>query len=84
MSRITFTVGPPGAGKTRWAHEEVARRGLREVQRVNADDFLTMTHGREFGPLRSPDLTVVRRMLIDLIKTIAESVGAVGSVIALI
>jgi hypothetical protein len=37
------------------------------------DDFLTMTHGREFGPLRSPDLKVVKRMLIDIIRTIAES-----------
>jgi hypothetical protein len=73
MSRITFTVGPPGAGKTRWAHHEVARRGLQEVQRVNLDDFLTMTHGREFGPLGSPDLNLVRRMLIDIIQTIAES-----------
>lgn len=73
VSHITFTVGPPGAGKTRWAHQEVARRGLQEVQRVNLDDFLTMTHGREFGPLSHPDLRIVKRMLIDLIRTIAES-----------
>lgn len=73
MSRITFTVGPPGAGKTRWAHQEVARRGLEEVQRVNLDDLLTMTHGREFGPLSKPDLTLVKHMLMDLIQTIAES-----------
>jgi hypothetical protein len=73
MSRITFTVGPPGAGKTRWSHHEVARRGLEQVHRVNVDDFLTMTHGREFGPLRSPDLNVIRRMLIGIILTIAES-----------
>jgi hypothetical protein len=73
MSHITFTVGPPGAGKTRWAHQEVARRGLEEVQRVNLDDFLTMTHGREFGLLSGPDLTLVRRMLVDIIRSIAES-----------
>ncbi len=73
MSRITFTVGPPGAGKTRWAHQEVARRGLQQLQRVNLDDFLTMTHGREFGPLSRPDLTLVKRILMDTIRTIAES-----------
>lgn len=32
-----------------------------------------MTHGREFGPLSDPDLTIVRRMLLDVIRTIAES-----------
>ena len=73
MSRITFTVGAPGAGKTRWAHQEVARRGLQEVQRVNLDDFLTMTHGREFGPLSHPDLRIVKRILLNIIRTIAES-----------
>ncbi len=73
MSLITFTVGPPGAGKTRWAHQEVARRGLQQLQRVNLDDFLTMTHGREFGPLSRPDLALVKRILMDTIRTIAES-----------
>ncbi len=73
MSRIIFTVGAPRAGKTRWAHQEVARRGLQEVQRVNLDDFLTMTHGREFGPLSSPDLKIVKRIIMNVIRTIAES-----------
>jgi predicted kinase len=73
MSCITFTVGPPGAGKSRWAHQQVAERGLHAVQRVNLDDFLTMTHGRAFGEITASDLKLTKRMLISTVRTIAES-----------
>lgn len=73
MSTITFTVGPPGSGKSRWAHAQVAERGLHEVQRVNLDDFLTMTAGRAFHDLTSDDLKLTKRMLVNVVRTIAES-----------
>lgn len=73
MNTITFTVGPPGAGKSRWAHAEVSARGLHEVHRVNLDDFLTMTHGRSFGDLTADDLKLTKRMLINVIRTVVES-----------
>jgi predicted kinase len=73
MNTITFTVGPPGAGKSRWAHSEVAGRGLHEVQRVNLDDFLTMTAGRAFHDLTHNDLKLAKRMLINVVRTVAES-----------
>lgn len=73
MSTITFTVGPPGSGKSRWAHLEVERRGLHEVQRVNLDDFLTMLHGRGHGHLSSDDLKLAQRMLLNCVRSIAGS-----------
>lgn len=73
MVTIIFAIGAPGAGKTRWAHEEVARRGLHEVQRVNLDDFLTMTHGRQFGELTAADLKLAQRVLVSIVRQIAES-----------
>lgn len=73
MSHIYLTVGPPGSGKSRWAHEIVTHRGMHEVQRVNLDDFLTMTHGRQFGELSGDDLKLTRRMLVNVIRSIAES-----------
>lgn len=70
---VTFTVGPPGAGKTRWAHQQVAERGLHEIQRVSTDDFVTMLHGRSSGELTNDDLKLIRRMLIEVIRGIVES-----------
>lgn len=73
MTTITFTVGPSGSGKSRWSHAEVQRRGLHEVQRVNLDDFLTMVSGRAYGELSASDLKLAKRMLVNAIRTIAES-----------
>lgn len=73
MTTITFTVGPPGAGKSRWTHAEVARRGLHDVQRVNLDDFMTMISGRAYGELSANDLKLAKRMLVNAIRTIVES-----------
>jgi predicted kinase len=73
MATITFTVGAPGAGKTSWAHEEVTRRGLHEVQRVSLDDLLTMAYGRASGELTSNDLKLAQRILISTVRQIVES-----------
>lgn len=73
MTTITFTVGPPGAGKSRWAHSEVQQRGLHAVQRVNLDDFLTMVAGRSFHDLTANDLKLAKRMMVSAVRSIAES-----------
>lgn len=70
---ITFCVGPAGSGKSAWAHDQVDRLGSQKVQRVNLDDFIAMTHGREYGDLTSEDIKLTRRLLIHTIRTIADS-----------
>ncbi len=72
MTTITFTVGPPGAGKTYWAQGEVATRGTREVQRASLDDLLTM-QGVVWPQLTGQDIKLCQRLLINLVRTIAES-----------